>query len=112
MQTKLDTIGFKACYISEITVAELKFGAKNSLQIAKNWEIVDEFISQIDILPIFGCLDFYAGEKARLRKLGTPIADLDLLIGASAVAHNLIMVTNNTSHFARIDQIILEDWTK
>jgi tRNA(fMet)-specific endonuclease VapC len=54
----------------------------------------------------------YAKEKARLRKAGTPIDDFDLLIGATAVTHKLIMVTNNTKHFKRINGIKLEDWTR
>jgi tRNA(fMet)-specific endonuclease VapC len=54
----------------------------------------------------------YAKEKARLRKAGTPIDDFDLLIGVTSVAHNMIMVTNNTKEFKRINGIDLEDWTK
>ena len=65
----------------------------------------------MQIIPIFGALDFYAKEKARLRKLGTPIDDFDLLIGATAVTNELIIVTNNTKHFTRIDLIEIEDWT-
>lgn len=57
-------------------------------------------------------LDLFAKEKARLRKVGTPIDDFDLLIGVTSINHNLIMVTNNTKHFERIQNIELEDWTK
>ena len=99
------------CFISEITVAELKFGAENSVQIEKNRKTVNTFLSLLQIIPIFGALDIYAIEKARLRKLGTPVDEFDLLIGATAVANNLIMVTNNTTHFQKIAAIQLEDWT-
>jgi tRNA(fMet)-specific endonuclease VapC len=54
----------------------------------------------------------YAKVKARLRKAGTPIDEFDLLIGVTSITHNLILVTNNTEHFKRIDGIALEDWTK
>jgi tRNA(fMet)-specific endonuclease VapC len=66
----------------------------------------------VQILPIFHSLDIYAKEKARLRKAGTPIDDFDILIGVTSVTHNLIMVTNNTNHFKKINKIQLEDWTK
>lgn len=66
----------------------------------------------MQILPIFHSLDIYAKEKARLRKAGTPIDDFDILIGVTSVTHNLIMVTNNTNHFKKINKIQLEDWTK
>ncbi|WP_139279424.1 PIN domain-containing protein [Tangfeifania diversioriginum] len=54
----------------------------------------------------------YAKEKARLRKQGKPIDDFDLLIGVSAVVNNMVLVTNNESHFKRIQNIQIENWTK
>ena len=100
------------CFISEITLAELMFGVENSEKKEKNKKALDDFLSGIKIIPIFHSLDLYAKEKARLRKLGTVIDDFDLLIGATSVSHNLVMVTNNTDHFKRIKGITLEDWTE
>ena len=100
------------CFISEITLAELMFGVENSEKKEKNKKALDDFLSGIKIIPIFHSLDLYAKEKARLRKLGTVIDDFDLLIGATSVSHNLVMVTNNTNHFKRFKGINLEDWTK
>ena len=97
------------CFISEITLAELKFGVANSEQPEKNQKNLDYFLTGVTIIPIFHTLDLYAKEKARLRKSGKPIDDFDLLIGTTAVTHNLIMVTNNTNHFDRIKGIQLED---
>jgi len=100
------------CFISEMTLAELKFGVENSEKSEKNFQTLEKFLTGVKILPIFHSLDLYAKEKARLRKAGTPIDDFDLLIGVTSVTHNLIMVTNNTDHFKRINGIDLEDWTK
>ena len=100
------------CFISEITLAELMFGVENSEKKEKNKKALDDFLSGIKIIPIFHSLDLYAKEKARLRKLGTVIDDFELLIGATSISHNLVMVTNNTDHFKRIKGITLEDWTK
>lgn len=100
------------CFISEITLAELKFGVANSEHKEKNQKTLDDFLTGVKIIPIFHSLDLYAIEKARLRKKGSPIDDFDILIGATAVTHNLTMVTNNTDHFKRIAGIVLEDWTK
>ncbi len=36
------------------------------------------------------------------------IDDFDILIGATSVAHNMIMVTNNVAHLSRLDNIIIE----
>jgi tRNA(fMet)-specific endonuclease VapC len=37
--------------------------------------------------------------------------DFDLLIGASAIYNNLILVTRNISDFVRLEGIVIEDWT-
>lgn len=52
-----------------------------------------------------------AEEKARLRKSGNIIDDFDLLIGATAIAFDLVMVTNNTDHFKRMKKLKLQNWT-
>jgi tRNA(fMet)-specific endonuclease VapC len=49
---------------------------------------------------------------ADLRKRGLIIEDADILIAATALEHNLVLVTNNEKHFARIPGLKLADWTK
>ena len=100
------------CFISEITLAELKFGVENSEKKEKNQKALENFLTGVKIVPIFHSIDLYAKEKARLRSAGTSLDDFDLLIGVTSIAHNLTMVTNNTDHFKRIEGITLEDWTK
>ena len=109
---KLQQIGIKNCAISEITLAELAFGAENSSKPRHNHKIVNSFTEQLSILPIFNSIDIYAKEKVRLRKDGEMISDFDLLIGATAVANDLIMVTENTKEFQRISKIKLENWIR
>ena len=73
---------------------------------------LNKFLTGVQILPIFDSLDIYANEKSRLKKEGNPIDDFDLLIGASAIANDLILVTNNTKYFQRLNNIKLENWTE
>ena len=40
------------------------------------------------------------------------VDDFDILIGSSAVANNMIMVTNNVAHLSRIENIKIENWTE
>ncbi len=112
LKEKINTVGSEHCYVSEITVAELKFGVENSVQKKKNREVLDVFLNGIKIVPIFNALDFYAVEKSRLRKKGKTVDDFDLLIGTSAVSNNMILVTNNIKHYKNIRDITIEDWTK
>ena len=94
------------CFISEITFAELKFGLENSEHPDKNRKVLDNFLTGVQISPIFGALDLYAKEKTRLRKAGTYIDGFDLLIGVTSIISNLVMVTNNTGLFQPIKGII------
>ena len=111
LEAKFDKVPAENCFISEMTMAELKFGVEKSEKKEKNKKALDNFLTGVQILPIFHSLDVYAKEKARLEKAGTPLDDFDLLIGVTSVTHNLTMVTNNTNHFKRINGIKLEDWT-
>ena len=112
LKKKFEKIDPDNCFISEITLAELKFSVENSEKKEKNQKTLYNFLAGVKIVPIFHSLDLYAKQKTQLRKTGTPIDDFDLLIGVTSVTHNLVMVTNNTNHFKRIKNIVLEDWTK
>ena len=103
-------IGIETCAISEITLAELIFGAENSPNPEKNHLLIERFIEQITILPIFNSIIKYGKQKAKLRKKGRIISDFDLLIGCTATENDLIMVTENVNEFKRIDGIKIENW--
>jgi tRNA(fMet)-specific endonuclease VapC len=107
---KFNEIGIETCAISEITLAELIFGAENSPNPEKNHLLIERFIEQITILPIFNSIIKYGKQKAKLRKKGRIISDFDLLIGCTATENDLIMVTENVNEFKRIDGIKIENW--
>jgi tRNA(fMet)-specific endonuclease VapC len=102
--------GLTNCVISEITLAELKYGAELSDRAEENMRLVDEFSQKVTILPIFNSLTIFAKEKARLKRNGNLIDDFDLLIGCSALINQLILVTENEKHFTRIENISIENW--
>lgn len=104
-------MGYENLFISEIRVAELKYGAEKSADPEKNSTLINELLSVVEVLPIYPALDIYAKEKARLSRIGKIIDDLDLFIGASAIKNQLILVTHNLKHFERLKGIQIEDWT-
>lgn len=110
LKKKFEETGISTCVISEITLAELIYGAENSPNPEKNLQIVEEFTSLVPVLPIFNSIYLYGKEKVRLRKSGRMISDFDLLIGCTAVEFDLIMVTENHREFNRIAGIELENW--
>lgn len=109
---KIERIGVENLYISEITVAELKYGVEKSSNLDKNRPVINELIDRFKQIPIYGALDVYAKEKARLKKAGNIVDDLDLLIGATAIQNNMVLVTNNEKHFDRLQNIKIKNWTK
>lgn len=109
---KFTEIGIENFAISEITFAELVFGAENSTHPKRNHLLVERLIEQITILPIFNSIWQYGQQKARLRKQGKMISDFDLLIGCTAIVNDLIMVTENVKEFKRIDGVRIENWIK
>jgi tRNA(fMet)-specific endonuclease VapC len=108
----IDKIGFENCAVSEITIAELKYGLEKSTFKEKNRKIIESFQLLIDIIPIFPALDIYAKEKARLKTKGMILDDFDLLIGATAICNDMTLVTKNKSDFERMEKIKIKDWTE
>ena len=109
----IDNVGWSNCYISEITLFELKIG----IEISKARDGIDRseklnrFISSMKTLPIASSIDYAAKEKVRLRAAGTPVNDnFDLLIGCTAVVNEMVMVTENLKDFKDIQRIELENW--
>ena len=107
---KIEEIGEENCYLSEITIAELKYGAENSVQKEKNRKNNDVFQAKFKIIPVFPALDIYAKEKARLKTKGIVVDDFDLLIGATAIHNNLTLVTRNVRDFDRLNDIEIQNW--
>ena len=111
LETHIRQRGRENCFISEITVLELRYGAENSSDPAKAHKAVDNFIGGVSVMPIFGAVQRYAKEKVRLRRMGKPIHDeFDLLIGVTAVENKLVLVTDNKKDFERLEDIEIENW--
>lgn len=107
---KIEAVGIDNCYVSEITIIELTYGAYHSGHFKRHIIEVRKIEQLYDIISVYSSIDEFSKEKSRLRNLGQLIPDFDLLIGTSAVANDMIMVTNNVKHLSRIDSIRIENW--
>ena len=97
----INAVGFENCFISEITIAELKFGkAYGQLKGGPKYreQPLNEFFKAIKVLPIAPVFDLYAEEKARLALAGTPTGEFDLLIGCTSVIYTNILDVLKISH--------------
>ena len=110
VKERIQEVGITNCYISEITIGELFYGAFNSEHKEKHIKEVSKMNALFDVVPIYNSLELFGQEKARLKKSGKIIPDFDLLIGVAAVQHEMIMVTNNQKHLSRFEGLEIENW--
>lgn len=97
--------------ISSITLAELEYGVQASADPEKNTIALMKFLAIVEILPFESSAAVEYGKIcADLRKKGTPIGNMDMLISAHAKAENLTVVTHNTWEFERVIGLKIEDW--
>jgi tRNA(fMet)-specific endonuclease VapC len=63
------------------------------------------------ILPLTDEIIVQAADLyALLYQRGQLISDADILIAATAMTHNLVMVTENVNHFRRFPGLTIESW--
>ncbi len=111
IRKRVEAAGPQNCRISEITLAELYYGAEKSTRTAEKIEDIGLLLRLFDIVTVLPGLQIYGACKIRLEQEGQRLDEFDLLIGASAIAENLILVTDNTRHLGRLPGIVLENWS-
>ena len=97
---------------SIIVAAELRYGAakKGSPRLSSQLEIV---LGVLEVSPFETPADSaYGLLRTRLEQAGTPIGANDLLIAAQALALGYTFVTDNEKEFARVDDLLRENWLR
>ena len=112
LRDRVSQIGIEIFAVSEITIGELFYGASKSERKEERLKDVERIMKMFVVLPIFPALSDYGSIKASLETKGERIDDFDLLIGATAIANGLTMVTDNVKHLGRIPGIKLENWVE
>lgn len=97
--------------ISAITVAELMHGAHKSNQTKKNLAALEQLLLPLELVDFDQRASaVYGTIRATLDRQGNIIGSMDMLIGAHALSLGLVLVTNNTREFERIERLNIEDW--
>lgn len=103
-------VGIKNCYISEITVAELFFGLAKADNKKRKLEDIREVQRMFKVIPVYSSFKEYGEIRHTLERTGQRIDQFDLLIGATAVHHQMTLVSSNLKHFERIQGLELDNW--
>jgi len=108
---KVAKAGLSNIAISDISRAELYFGAYNSKRVRENLQVIHEMSETLCFLSFDEPSQIlYVKFKARLKTEGKILDELDLMIAGIAARFQLTLVTNNTNHFKRIEELNLENW--
>lgn len=106
---RLSQIPIDDLYISRINYTELIYGAYNSSKINQNLKVIEPFLDSFKVLEFTKISSLiFAKEKARLKKNGNIIADMDLMIASIAIENDCTLISNNIKHFDRVQNLELE----
>ncbi len=105
-------LGNHSLAIPAIAEAELLYGLEKK-QSERLWREYRDYLEDaLTLLPLDKpVVATFARIKARQESLGKPRADFDLLIAATAIQHQLILVTLNARHFSDLPGLEVEDWS-
>ncbi|MFH1571840.1 MAG: type II toxin-antitoxin system VapC family toxin [Gemmatimonadota bacterium] len=100
-----------AVVVCSVVKAELLYGARRSARVAQNLDLLKRFFEPLTCLPFDdACAEHYGTIRADLEAQGVPIGGNDLLIAATARAHDATLVTRNSREFGRVAGLRHEDW--
>ena len=98
--------------ISALCEAELLFGLEKKGS-ARLWREYEAYLKhKLIVLPLDRkVIETHAQIKAERMAAGITIGEFDLLIGATAIVHQLKLATLNTKDFRKLPQLEVEDWS-
>lgn len=98
--------------VPAIVVHELFYGASLSGQPTENTALVQRYLRDFETIDFTPEDAAVAGRlRGELRRVGTPIGDIDTLIAGQALARGWTVVTRNVRHFGRVPGLGLIDWS-
>ncbi len=98
-------------YTSEIVVAELYSGAFHKAVSGPLITRIDDLLTDIHVLPFDRACAFSFGQiRGEHLRRGISFSPIDLMIAATAFAHDLTLVTHNVKDFDKIPDLRIEDW--
>ena len=106
----LNTVPRADQFASAVSIGELYRGAFRAENTARHLVNIEErVLASLSVLPFdVGVAREYGRISAHLASSGTPLADADLQIAATALHHDLVLVTGNLRHFTRIPDLDIE----
>jgi tRNA(fMet)-specific endonuclease VapC len=109
IQQRMDELERQGLGIAAVSLAELWEGVHYSRDPQESERQLHDFLRRISFLGIDEeTCKLFGRERGRLRAEGKRVADFDLIIGVTALQHDLTLLTNNRKHFEAIEGLRIE----
>ncbi len=97
---------------SAAVLMEIRQGTERTADPVASWNLVERVILRnLTVLDFSSREALRAGDiDARLGRCGLIPPRIDLIIGATALAHDLTLVTGNVRDFRQIETLRIENW--
>ncbi len=100
-------------HTSAIVAFELYTWAFRAKSPPDRLQSLSDFLNDVTVLSLTHEVAIEAGTlRANLLDGGRPTPDMDLLIAATSLSHELTLVTHNVQDFAHIPDLTIEDWLR
>ena len=104
----LNTLSPDGLAISVITYGEIYEGIYYGMDPKGRERGFLEFLRGVRVLPLNRrIMKRFASIRGDLRSKGLLIGDMDLIIAATAITHDLALVTGNVRHFQRVQGLAI-----
>jgi tRNA(fMet)-specific endonuclease VapC len=111
VQARLIALSIDAVGISGIVAAELWYGVAFSQKKKQNEKALKDFLDYVTELDWpFEAGEVYGRIRSDLKRKGTPIGAMDLLIASHALFLDAILVTDNERELQRVSDLRIENW--
>ena len=108
---KLRALGNVGLYVSVFVLCELQAGARLSRHPHRELRRVELLADSLTVVYPEATFAVAYGElEAHLRRHGTPVPTMDLLIGVTAKNHGLPLLTRDVEHFSRLPGLVVEPY--
>ena len=109
--TALERLGDAPLFASVFVLCELHAGARLSAHGRRELRSVERLAENLTVVyPDASFPVAYAELEVALRRSGTPIPTMDLLIGTTAKIRGMPLLTRDAGHYRRIPGLVVETY--
>jgi len=110
IRARLDNVAPGSLFVPVIVLGELRFGALKSVKVEENLRRIEGFAAESNVLVCDEeAARLYGEIKDDLRRKGRPVPENDVWIAATALRHDLTLVSRD-SHFEHVEGLRIEQW--